>query len=710
MRLLPIRFPLFALAAAALMSVAGCPLLPNPGNQNTDTVKGTGVLKPFSSPDELVRFLRTQANGTQGRGFLPEFLAGPQPANDSVAGGEGSGSAPPVEFSGTNVQEVGVDEADHFKTDGRYFYVGRGATLRILDTMNADGTAADLREVAALNVAAPISGLYLDGDTVILLCQDWGRGWGGPELAFPDIAIWPPYSGNATLHLVQVDVADRANPQIAAQAELDGSLVSSRLVNGQLILVLTVVPQVPAATVGQAQALRTVVPKFRRDGTASDLVPWQSWLRPEDPNGYRLTVVAALDAADVRSLVSSVAVVANAYTIYASTSALYVTDSTYEERDGIGQQVTTVHKFALGENGATYVASGAIDGQPLNQFSLGEFNGDLRIATQVQPVRLFTDGGNSGIGFDGVVGIGSSGSGGGSPGTIEPTPGNAQTSSASASAPSTAVYVLRQNGERLETIGSIENIEPGERMYAARFMGERGFLVTFRQIDPLFVLDLADPTNPRIAGELKIPGFSEYLHLVGENHLIGVGTAVTESNERFMADGIQLSLFDISDPAAPAAVQQIRIGQGWSKADATNDHKAFALYPRDGALLLALPAYTMEYANNSFWQPANEFHGVYLFDIDLASGFNSRGRLGAVVENNGWGGWVEWRRVAFIEDRLFAVSSAGVQSGSVVDAAPLSRVEFPRLIEDVPGDWAEPRPIDPVPAGVPPVVNVMRGG
>lgn len=705
------------LAVSLTLAFAGCVPPPGPTDPagNGGTASGTGRLKAFASADDLLRYFREQVsqglnNGGDLRGgaVAENFAGAPGAATPTVgqlddAGVATNGESGGVEFTSTNVQEAGVDEGDFVKTDGRYLYVARGSTLRILDTKTADAAADDLRPISEIDLLRPISAIYLSGDSVIAIAQDFGYGWATPALAFPEIAIWPPYYTQAALKIFQISVSDKAAPAVIAESEFDGSLVSSRLTGGRLLLVLTISPNLPP-NLNQTGAARLtlddVLPQFRHDGQSEVLVDWQGWLRPDDPNGYNMTAVVTLDAANIETKLNSVAVLANSYTIYASTSALYVTDTTYEERDNIANEITTVHKFALTDSGAVYSASGSITGRPLNQFSLGEFNGDLRIATQVQPFEIFRSDDVVGIGilpgiFGGASGGGTSGSSGVSAGVIEPAPARAQGITADVG-PSTAVYVLRQNGESLDTIGKIENIKPGERMYAARFMGPRGFLVTFRQIDPLFVLDLTDPGSPRIAGELQVPGFSEYLHLLDQDHLIGIGTSTVQAPwGATIPSGIQVSLFDVSDSANPTSVQQLTIGESWSKADASFDHRAFALFQHQGANILALPALVVDTDDNQRFEPIDQFNGVLTFTVNAQTGFADRGRLSAVVERGYWGGWNEWRRVVIISGRLFAISSAGIQAGNLADLAATNRVEFPPLQQDVPQGWTElPRPVD----------------
>jgi hypothetical protein len=198
-----------------------------------------------------------------------------------------------------------------------------------------------------------------------------------------------------------------------------------------------------------------------------------------------------------------------------------------------------IHQFSLDDGtGASYVASGEVQGRLLNQFAMSEYNGDLRVATTTDNWGNFGDQSES------------------------------------------TVYVLRPNGTDLEQISSISGLGKGEQIYSVRFIDDVGYVVTFRQIDPLYVLDLSDPANPVLDGELKIPGYSAYLHPVGEGLLLGVGQDATDEGR---TTGTQLSLFDVSDPANPQRISTLPIG---GQSEVEWDHKAFLFWEPDGTIVL----------------------------------------------------------------------------------------------------------------------------
>ena len=651
------------IAGLTLVLIAGCPPIWPPGGSDTADAK----LAPFASADELLDYFRQQArtrtqtrwsNGWLGFGGLGAPMAAEGGlADDGSPGTSTSGDSRDgsQSYSTTNVQETGVDESDVVKSDGTYFYVAREMTLRVVRARPTD----ELAEAARLDLDVRVREMYLYGSTLLLLAQRYEQGNDGWEQ--PAIEIWPPYYVGSNLSVIEVDISDPTAPAITRQVDLDGVLVDSRLTNDRLLLVLAIAPELPEDPTIldiNSMPLDDFMPKARAGETERNMVRWQECLHPEAPDGYFLTAVLTLDAGDIESILHSVAVVAGAGTIYASTEALYVTDTEYSPEDDY-REMTAIHKFAFDDDGAAdYVASGSVPGRLLNQFSLGEHEDYLRVATHVTNPAFF-GWGTEAIAVD-VADVAQD---------IEP--------------PSeyNAVYVLGQNGAELETTGAVENIAPNEQLHSARFMGTRGFVVTFHRIDPLFTLDLSDPTNPEVKGELEIPGYSDYLHPLGENHLIGVGrTVVTMSSWGGEEPGAaQLSLFDVSDLSNPTLVQQIELGGMHSWSFVTQTHKAFTLVPEQG--LLAIPMRLTDVGTTYSEYDLDPFYGVVCFDVDTETGFTERGRLAAVNgSDDGYETWYPdrypWFRAAFIGDTLYALSADGVAAANVNDLADTTTLEL----------------------------------
>lgn len=648
-----------ALGVVALIS-GGCPPV-SPWNP-PGSGSGTARLVPFSSSSELASYFKNQASASHSGTFINRLFGGGVPVfaeGDAApsAGGPGGGDDASTSFTSTNIQEAGVDEADIVKTDGTYLYIASGATLRIVRAV----PAGELAAIGRVDFDdGYVNELYLYGDRAIAIVSGFGFRDGGPE-----ILIWPPYYQNSNISVYEIDISDPANPAITGRIDLDGSLVSSRLTQERLILVLTIAPTLPANPTPFAinrMTLEQIMPKARTAGQSRDLVPWQAWLRPESPDGYFMTAIVTLDAADVESIVGSTAVVASASTIYATTNSIYLSDAAWSP-SGDARETTALHKFTFNPaTGAEYVASGSIPGRLLNQFSLSEHEGHLRVATHIAPQFFF--GGDVVVDVDDAVpldtAVGSS-AGGGTGQDRNP------------SEPVNAVYVLAQQGSELEIVGRIEDIAPGERIYSARFMGGHGFLVTFEQIDPLFVLDLADPTQPQIVGELKIPGYSDYLHPLDDTHLIGVGRSVEQTPWGGVVPAkLQLSLFDVSDWSNPTVVQQVEIGGSGSYSEVSYTHKAFTFLPQEN--LLALPVWLSD--ARSFDEPwfGGGFSGVLCVQVDPESGFTQLGRLAAATTSAEWFGGVWGMRAVIIGDTVYAASSGGVSAARLSDFQPIGAV------------------------------------
>ncbi|MBU0639081.1 MAG: beta-propeller domain-containing protein [Planctomycetes bacterium] len=649
---------LLAVLALPLL-LAGCPWFP--GLIDPPPLADP-ELKAFASQAEFMDYFRQEAEarlnyrGGGGWGALPLAVGEADTAGQGAANGDDDASS----YSTTNIQEAGVDEGDILKSDGAHFYIAKGTSLRIVQA----APSAALAEVGALALDEQIAELYLYDGKLIVLARAYSEVYWGRQ-GMPEIAMYPPYYPAVGTVVYEVDISDPAAPTIAKRIELDGMLVESRLTNQRLILVLTIVPELPPSPDWFALAQMTVgqvLPMMRSGGAEQFAVAWDECLYPADPDGYYMTAVVTLDADDVESKLASVGVMAEAGTIYASTEALYLTDTDYDYLRGWSRERTAIHKLGFDDQGvARYVASGAVAGRLLNQFSLGEYEGYLRVGAHVTEFSDWWVG----------VGIGTA-SVGDEPDAPPPGDGGGDDADDRSQArqpgqPYNAVYVLGEGADGLEIVGALEDLAPGERIYAARFLGPRGFLVTFRQIDPLFALDLSDPTNPQNVGELKIPGYSDYLHPVGETHLIGVGrSTMTTPWGGMVPDALQLSLFDVTDLANPSLVQQIEVGGVGSFSEVSQTHKAFTFLADEN--LLALPAaLTPESTGYGEWAPP-EFDGVLCYRVDPASGFTALGQVAAVTdEQEPWYYYGSWRRAAFINDVLYAISADGVRAASLSD-------------------------------------------
>lgn len=419
--------------------------------------------------------------------------------------------------SSTTVQEAGVDEADIVKHDGRFVYVCTGPKVRVIDAQ----PLASLREVATLPVEGTATGCYVaDGRAVVLFT--WTRQTSG--------GTWEGGTGVSVF-----DVSEPAEPDALGTRFFDGWLHASRLIAGRLFLVLNhraafttamtdaervdaYCPDVRASLADQGVALLGATAIYHARGES---LPHNS-----------LVVVAMVDVAEPMGAVAAVGTaLPPGGPTYVALGSLYTTNAVCDA----GSLRTQFHKFRLTRFGAGYVGSGSVDGVPLNPYSCGEYRDHLRVATRVWSTSDTTW----------------------------------------AFTPSTTVTVLGEQGGHLVATGTITDIEPGETLNTARFLGDRGYLITSVQaIDPLFTLDLADPTNPTLMGEFEYPGVADFLFPVSRDRLLAVGRGA----EWGTFAGVELSLFDVSNLAAPRRITSLTLARGSAWTEVRFDPHAFAWY------------------------------------------------------------------------------------------------------------------------------------
>lgn len=488
-------------------------------------------------------------------------------AAPSADGGDGIAGS---ELIGTNNQELGVEEADLVDLDTeRVVWVDDGV-LRVAvldDEVSVDGTL-DLSDRGP-------SDLFLREDRILVL----GTSHGDAPVAAPGAGSVDPIEpgqvqpgrpapdimavGPATTTLTIVSIEDPTAPTILETTDVEGALVTARQIDGVARVVVRSHPDpfdgVPAPTTrSEAQALfddlegEQLLPRRWDDGRAATLGGCADVLalpvEPDDgPGGPMMDPanVTVLRVGDDLADLAPVTVQGAAETVYASTSALYVAANGWGEQGS----TTTVHRFDLaGDGPATHTGSGSVPGRLLNQFALSERDGHLRMVTTIDGMVEFFDEPTQ----DEMVGA------------VEPMPISEG-----------RLTVLDTDGS-LDEVGHVDGLGPNEDVHSVRFIDDLAYVVTFRRTDPLYAIDLADPTNPTVLGELKITGFSEYLHPVGDGLLLGVGREVDEATG--MDEGMKVSLFDISDPTALAEVDRFVLPDSWSQVG-SGDHRAFTWDP-----------------------------------------------------------------------------------------------------------------------------------
>ena len=513
----------------------------------------------------------------------------PPPLAATSPAGDDSGAGGP-DFSGTNVQVIGVDEPDIVKTDGRRIITVRDGTLTVVD-VTGDEPAITGRVLLGERWGGE---LLLHGDRVLVINNHYGTI--GPLAA--------DAVGRYSRDIVIIDeILLDGTPRRGRSLHVEGRYVSSRSIDGTARVVLVsypsdlgfVYPQNPKGEPIATYANRKVVaqstledwlPDYRvvsSEGTVTEegqILACDRVYVPSQFSGFGSLAVLTFDLDEPLTLGDGASTFAAGETVYASHHNLYVATNTWLPqpffddddwlRDVDQRYRTSLHKFSLTPGGpAVYEASGSVKGHLLNQFSLHEHDGHLFVAV--------TDG--------------------------SPWGANRQSES--------LILALTQRDDVLAVVGSVGDMGRGERIYSVRYIGDRAYVVTFRQVDPLYVVDLADPTAPAVLGELKIPGYSSYLHPVGDGLLVGIGR---DADDTGRIRGFKASLFDVSDPAAPTEIDT------WTLADAESsvewDHRAFLWWAPENLMIVPV------------WSWRNEVpSGGAVFEVTREGGLDYQGLI-----------------------------------------------------------------------------------
>jgi len=627
-------------------------------------------LKQFSSQAELENFVKDASENREifdvfgGFARTMEATGGSPQMVGTTAASETKAAAD--DYSTTNIQVEGVDEADIVKNDGKYIYVVSGNKVVIVDAYPAE----DMEVLSEIDFDNRISEIFINEDKLIVFASGYGYGSSGYK---------------SSVHIY--DIEDREDPEEEQVIETDGNYVGSRMIDDYVYVISTkyVRTENPVPPVYTVNGVREEV-------SARDVYYW-----PYPDTSYGFTSVMAIDIDD-GDFNSEVYLTGSTRTIYVSQDNIYLTQQkrmNYENYvEEIAEQVyfpllpeaheerieeildsekssylklrdmqkvvedysltlkaddmvefskelqeeleefsidiqkktekTIVHKIKIRKKNIDYKGAGEVPGRVLNQFSMDEYDGYFRIATTT---------GN----------------------TWQETSLN-------------HLYIL---DEDLEIVGEVEDLAKGERIYSARFMGERAYMVTFRQVDPFYVLDLSNPDNPKVLGYLKIPGYSTYLHAYDEDHVIGLGKE---------GRNLKLSLFDVSDVEYPIEVDKYTIeGATYSDSNALYDHKAF-LFDREKGLLVIPVSYNefVGYEQTDYGYEYKKYRysqGAFVFDID-EDGFDLKGEIShrRNVERD-WLYTVE--RSLYMDDVLYTISKKRIKANSLDDLDEIESVSLP---------------------------------
>jgi uncharacterized secreted protein with C-terminal beta-propeller domain len=672
-----------------------------------------GQVKNFSSYEELKNFVK----------------ANQMVSSYSYYGGYGYGGAMPLsavkssvltetttspaattasaDYSRTNIQVEGVDEADTVKTDGSYIYAVSGKKVVIL----AAYPARNATILSEIEVNGTPGEIFINKDKLVIFVSK--SAYYGYSYGEASCLGCGGYYSRAFIDVY--DVSNRSHPVRTRNVSLDGSYFDSRMIGNYVYAVIN-------------QPLYSYedvpLPVVYSGSKAMQVQASEIYYFDIPDSSYRFTTMAAINTQDDgENLSTKVFLMGTTQTLYASMQNIYVVYtktlsefdiynriiddviipivpadvqnkireveklnvSQYEKMRTIGEifenytesigpekaatlmiaaqekittlqaeiakeiEKTVIHKISISGNKIEYSTSGEVPGEVLNQFSMDEYNGYFRIATTTGEVTR-----------------------------------TAQTSTSK-----NHVYVLDKN---LSIAGKLEDLAPGEKIYSARFMGDRAYLVTFRKVDPLFAIDLKDPSSPKVLGKLKIPGYSDYLHPYDENHIIGIGkeTVAAEEGDFSWYQGVKLSLFDVSDVENPKEISKYSIGDRGTDSYALDDHKAFLFSKSKNLLVIPIllakideskypggvPSYTY---GDYVWQ------GAYVFNISLENGIRFRGGISHVDDGSEFmkSGYYYYsssysvKRSLYINDTLYTISDKKIEMNDLENLTSINRIVLP---------------------------------
>lgn len=696
------------LLTALLLGVIGAGCAPATGGPGTTPGLETSQnIKKFSSVEEIREYLGKSAgesayygayySGIRGlsrtvirAAMVEEAVSAGDIAAKSAAPSGGAG-----EFSATNIQVTGVDEADFVKNDGKYIYVLSQDKLVIVDAYPAE----DAEILSKTEIEGSPVNMFVNNDRLVVFSNVYGEKYTIPEYSYIPMPSYSPVT-----HAYVYDISDRKEPELVNDFSIDGNYLQARMIGDYIYFITQDSVDYYSGFVNlpvvRAEGKKLFAPDvYYFDNPEQNYVfhtiaafsinkgeinadtfmmgysnalyvsqdniyisyqknpPFTYYKEHDEERFYK--VIVPLLPGNVRKEINDIREddSLDSYERWQKISSVLedmyssmgpeekedlVKDITgaveeYEAKLEIERRKTVIHKIAIDKGDIKYVAKGEVSGYLLNQFSMDEFEGKLRVATTTE---IWTS--RQGKQYNNV-------------------------------------YVL-DSGMKLA--GKLEEIAPDERIYSTRFIGDRLYMVTFKRVDPLFVIGLSNPQNPEILGKLKIPGYSDYLHPYDEDHLIGIGKE-TADNEwgGISVKGVKLALFDVSDVENPELVDKYEIGKAGTDSEALRDHKAFLFDKKKNLLVMPVREVKGEferYGTNNVWQ------GAYVFDVN-EKGFKVKGKVShnEWQEDFGyyWGSPYAVTRSLYMDDVLYTISAKKILMNELDDLEEISGVDLPYKIE-----------------------------
>lgn len=612
------------------------PTTAQPGSTSAEPLPVVG------SKEKLLELLR-QSQVHYPRGIMMDTMvsgAAPEAAPTQNLQAKEAASG---DFSRTNIQVEGVDEGDLVKTDGQYIYQVRGQRVSVIKAY----PPGEMKELSCLDFSAmgliPVE-LFVDDRFLVVIGNSSFSPPPGP--AEKNLLRCPPapeYGCRQATRAVVYDLSDRTALKKVREVEVEGQYLSSRKIGTALYLATN-------QHLYYWNNEEEITPPVYRDsarGSGINSTDFASMHYFPGCISPSYLVLAALDLGNPQQQVDIQTYLGNGENLYASTANIYVAMTKSASRGPIvydstgpspNSEQTNIYRFRLQGARTSYSGQGTVPGTILNQFSMDEHNGFFRIATTC--------------------------------GQVWGKGANASTNN---------VYTLDAN---MNLAGQLEGIAPGEKIYSTRFMGNRVYMVTFKKVDPFFVIDLKDPRNPAILGKLKIPGYSDYLHPYDENHIIGFGKDTVElstgsGGTQAYYQGLKIALFDVTDVSNPRLMSNQIIGDRGTDSELLQNHRAL-LFSREKNLL-ALPVTVMgiegikvrsDQGPGAFPEYGSfAFQGAYIYHIDLKNGLQLRGRITHLSEEDYLKAGDSWydssrniQRILYINNQLYTLSPDRIQA------------------------------------------------
>ena len=459
-----------------------------------------------------------------------------------------------VAHSDTNVRTESVGEGDFVKTDGKYLYIMSMDRVQILNI-----ESEEMKEVGTISMDPTdyLIEIYLKDETLVCVYVRTTD-----KTDSQGVIRSVPYTVAETF-----DVSNPANPKSLGEMSQSGSFHSMRVSGNYVYLLSTFYADVT----GSQDDVSSYVPEVQGKLVESNYI-----LLPQQEKGRVYTVVTAFNLKDPTKQTDHLAFFGDSSQCYVSENNIYVYDTIYDAKVSKVTQ-TEIRKVSYKDGKLDGTGHAVIDGVINDSFSIDEYDGYLRVVTTIRENDDTSGGVNPLLRID-----------------------SASDASREVEDSTNALYIL---GQELKEVGKLENLAEDEKVYSARFMGDTCYFVTYKQVDPLFSVDLSDPKNPKVLGELKIPGFSDYLHPYGDGLLLGIGMDVEEDGAT--VNGVKLSMFDISDPKDVKEIHKTVLEECYSTDVSYNYRAAFVDVEKN---LIGFPGY-------------KEQQEYYIYSYDKEKGF-----------------------------------------------------------------------------------------